>query len=241
MASYTALETLIHQRRSVRKYDQQHQFNHDSVQRALELATLSPNSSNMQLWQFHRVIDADKKAALAKICMNQNAAKTANELVVFVTTPTDWKQRAENNAKHIRDSFNGRTDKAALGAYKYYEKLIPFLYNNDRFGLYGMGRKVMSFVMGFKRPMVREVAKSDVHATLHKSSSLAAMTFMLAMTEQGYDTCPMEGFDSNKAKKLLGLPSNVDITMIISCGKRTDEGVYGERQRVENDSVIFKH
>jgi nitroreductase len=61
------------------------------------------------------------------------------------------------------------------------------------------------------------------------------------MREQGYDTCPMEGFDSVRAKQLLDLGENDEITMIISCGVRTDEGIYGDRHRVPNEEVIFTH
>ncbi|PSW20003.1 nitroreductase family protein [Photobacterium sanctipauli] len=234
-------EQLIHSRRSVRKYDQDTPFDHDAVTRSLELATLSPNSSNMQLWEFHRVVSDDKRQTLAQYCMGQNAAKTANELVAFVVTPYKWQSRAELNAAQIRSAFSGREDATAKRALKYYEKLIPFVYNNDRFGIFGAARKVLSFFMGLKKPMVREVSRSDVRVCLHKSSSLAAMTFMTAMRAEGYDTCPMEGFDSKRAKQLLGLPKGAEITMIISCGKQAEDGIYSDRHRVANDEVIFSH
>ena len=67
------------------------------------------------------------------------------------------------------------------------------------------------------------------------------MTFMYAMREKGYDTCPMEGFDSKRVRALLGLRDSDQITMIVSCGVRTDEGIYGDRQRVEMDTVIKSH
>lgn len=232
---------LIHSRRSVRKYDQNTEFDHKAVERSLELAALSPNSSNMQLWEFHRVISEDKRQQLAEICMGQNAAKTANELVAFVVTPYKWQVRAEMNAAQIRKAFDGREDATAKRALKYYEKLIPFVYRNDKFGLFGFGRKILSNILGLKRPMLREVTKSDLRVCLHKSSSLAAMTFMTAMRAEGYDTCPMEGFDSKRAKKLLELPKDAEITMIIGCGKRTEEGIYSERHRVDNKEVIISH
>ncbi|WP_064608251.1 nitroreductase family protein [Photobacterium sp. J15] len=232
---------LIHSRRSVRKYDQNTEFDHKAVERSLELAALSPNSSNMQLWEFHRVISEDKRQQLAEICMGQNAAKTANELVAFVVTPYKWQGRAEMNAAQIRKAFDGREDATAKRALKYYEKLIPFVYRNDKFGLLGFGRKILSNILGLKRPMLREVTKSDLRVCLHKSSSLAAMTFMTAMRAEGYDTCPMEGFDSKRAKKLLELPKDAEITMIIGCGKRTEEGIYSERHRVDNKEVIISH
>lgn len=195
----------------------------------------------MQLWQFHRVINNDKRQQLAELCMGQNAAKTANELVAFVITSDKWQQRTRINAAHIRETFKGREDKASKRALKYYEKLIPFIYRNDRFGILGLGRQLICAFLGRKKTMVREVSKADLRVYLHKSSSLAAMTFMIAMRAEGYDTCPMEGFDSKRAKVLLGLKSSDEITMIISCGKRTDAGIYGERQRVNKEEIIITH
>ncbi|PSU36173.1 nitroreductase family protein [Photobacterium lutimaris] len=239
--STTVFTDLIHSRRSVRKYDQSAPFDQQAVSRALELAILSPNSSNMQLWEFHRVASEEKRNQLAQYCMGQNAAKTANELVAFVVTPHKWKGRAEMNAATIRGAFEGREDATAKRALKYYEKLIPFVYNNDRFGIFGLGRKIISAFIGMKKPMVREVSKADLRVCLHKSSSLAAMTFMTAMRAEGYDTCPMEGFDSKRAKALLGLHKDAEITMIVSCGTRSEEGIYSERHRIANDEVIISH
>ncbi|MGF1777487.1 nitroreductase family protein [Vibrio nomapromontoriensis] len=241
MLQPTPLEHILNSRRSVRKYDTQAEFNHQSVEKALKLATLSPNSSNMQMWAFHRVISEDKRRQLADICMGQNAAKTANELIVVTVTPNIWQQRAKMNAETVRAAFAGREDSTTKRALKYYDSLIPTLYNNDKVGLRGVARKLFSFWIGRNKPMVREVSKEDVRVCLHKSAALAAMTFMLSMREQGYDTCPMEGFDSHRAKRLLGMDPRHEITMIISCGVRADDGVYGERHRVPMSEVVFEH
>ena len=60
------------------------------------------------------------------------------------------------------------------------------------------------------------------------------------MKAEGYDTCPMEGMDSLRVKKFLGLPRKAEVVMIIGCGPRTNEGVYSERYRVPNSEVIFE-
>ncbi|MGR5230665.1 nitroreductase family protein [Vibrio rotiferianus] len=239
--SQPSFESIVHSRRSVRKYDANAEFNHDDVAEALELTALSPNSSNMQMWEFHRVISEDKRTKLAEYCMGQNAAKTANELVVFVATTHNWKERATRNAETVRQAFKGRDDVAAKRALKYYEKLIPLVYNNDTIGFRGVARKIYSWWLGRSKPMVREVSKSDVRVCLHKSVSLAAMTFMYAMRDKGYDTCPMEGFDSKRVKELLSLRSSDQITMVISCGVRAPEGIYGDRHRVAIESVVKTH
>jgi nitroreductase len=60
---------------------------------------------------------------------------------------------------------------------------------------------------------------------------------MLAMANEGYDTCPMEGLDSRRVKRALKLPIDAQINMIISCGIRDPRGVWGDRMRVPFDEV----
>lgn len=87
----------------------------------------------------------------------------------------------------------------------YYGKVMPFLYSRC-FGLWGLVRKLLAQLIGLSRPIVRQVSEGDVRVVVHKSCALAVQTFMLAMSEAGYDTCPLEGFDSRLVKKALGLP-----------------------------------
>jgi nitroreductase len=46
-----------------------------------------------------------------------------------------------------------------------------------------------------------------------KSAALAAQNFMISMA--AVITCPMEGFDSLRVKKILNLPAAAEINMII--------------------------
>lgn len=234
-------DDIVNSRRSVRVYDQDKEFDHEAVQRSLERATLSPNSSNMQMWEFYRITTDELKEEIAENCMRQKAATTARELVLFVVRPKIWKQRAAFNLDEMKVSMKeGMDPKDKKKALSYYEKLIPILYNNDSFGgVRSVLKKVYAWYVGIKRPMVRQVTKTDVRITLHKSVSLAAMTFMYSMKSEGYDTCPMEGFDSKRIKKLLDLPKDSEISMIIGCGPAGEGGVYNKRTRVSNEEVIF--
>lgn len=87
--------------------------------------------------------------------------------------------------------------------------------------------------------MVREVGETEVRISVHKSAALASMTFMLGMKAAGYDTCPMEGFDSKRAKKLLKLSQASEICMIIGCGKGLPEGIYGDRFRLPYEELVI--
>ncbi len=74
----------------------------------------------------------------------------------------------------------------------------------------------------------------------HKTCALAAQTFMLAMANENYDTCPMEGFDSIKVKNILKLPYGAEINMVVSCGIRDEKGVWGDRMRIPFNEVYHK-
>ena len=88
--------------------------------------------------------------------------------------------------------------------------------------------------------MYRQLRNSDTRVVAHKSAALASQNFMISMAGFGYDTCPMEGFDSLKLKKLLKLNSKSEINMVIGCGIRLKEGDYGERFRIPFDDVYFR-
>ena len=61
---------------------------------------------------------------------------------------------------------------------------------------------------------------------------------MLAAKAQGYDTCPMEGFDESRVKSILGLGYKAHVVMVIGIGKADPAGIFGERYRVPRDLVI---
>jgi nitroreductase len=92
--------------------------------------------------------------------------------------------------------------------------------------------------MGLRKPMMRFGGKADQRVMVHKSCALAAQTFMLSISAEGFQSCPMEGFDAVRVKKHLNLPSGAEINMIVSVGKGTEEGVWGPRFRVPYEDVV---
>ena len=81
----------------------------------------------------------------------------------------------------------------------------------------------MILIIGLFKPIFREVRNSDMRVVVHKTCALAAENFMISMAAEGYDTCPMEGSDTWRVKKILGLPRSAEINMIVSCGIRKSE------------------
>ena len=96
-----AFQEIVEYRRSNRKFDPQIEVPEDVMQRSLERTILSPNSSNMQLWEFHWIHDRKMIEEFVPLCLGQSAAKTAKELVVFVTRRDLYKQRARWNRAQI--------------------------------------------------------------------------------------------------------------------------------------------
>jgi nitroreductase len=234
---------VVHYRRSIRHYKQQ-PIDDQKVKQCLELAALSPNSSNMQLWEFYHIIDPLILKKLGIACLNQQAATTAQQMVVFVTRQDLHRKRSKKileleTQNIIKNSPKERQEKRINDRKLYYGKLMPFLYTRF-FGLLGLIRIIMVNIIGLFRTITYQVSESDERVVVHKTCALAAQTFMLAMANEQYDTCPMEGFDSRMVKRLLHLPFGAEINMVISCGIRDDRGVWGDRMRIPFEEVYRK-
>lgn len=230
------LEQILEHRRAVRKYDKDKELDTEKVKECIRLATLAPTSSNMQLWEAYHVTDPDKLRLMAEACLGQGSARSCKQMVVFVTRQDKWKAHAKavleaNIAEIERNSPEDRKVHRIDLQKKYYAKLMPLSYKRC-FGLLGLVRKIVAQTVGLFRAIPRQVTEADMRTVVHKSCALAVQTFMLSMSEQGYDTCPLEGFDSWRVKRILGLPHDCGINMVITCGVRTEGGVRGERYRL---------
>ena len=230
-------------RRSVRVYTQD-EIDSEKVRNCLRNASIAPTSSNLQLWEFHHVSSTDLKAALSSACFDQSASKTAQQFVVFVSRKDLWRKRAKANLEFLHKGFSkGPLDekmaKRKKMATTYYSKVIPMAYI-EFFGVLGAIKYLACQIIGLFRPVYRQTRLSDMRIVAHKSTALAAQNFMISMAAIGYDTCPMEGFDSKRVKQIMNLPKSAEITMIVSCGVRDDKGVYGSQFRVPFEEVYFE-
>lgn len=236
------LEEILKYRRSVRVYKKDQPIDTERVKHCLELATLAPNSSDMQLWEFYHITQPELMAKVSEACLSQPVTSTAAQIVVFVTRQDLYRQHAKfvldfEKGNIQRNSPEERREKRIKDRELYYGKLMPFIYARF-FGLLGFFRVLLVNTVSLFRPMLLQVSECDMRVVVHKSCALAAQTFMIAMANEGYDTCPLEGLDSRRLKKLLGLPRGAGINMVISCGVRDgNKGIWGERCRLPFDEV----
>jgi nitroreductase len=225
-------EEVVRKRRSIRKYKEE-VFPEEKVMKALELAILAPNSSNVQTWNFHWVKSPDKKKKLVEACLNQSAARTASHLIAVTADGTAWRRSQKPLVNWVR-SVN-----APKIVIQYYEKLIPVTYTSGIFNLFAPFKWVTFFITGLFRPIMRgPVTNRDISDVAVKSAALACENFVLAITSLGGATCMMEGFDECRVKKLLKLNSSTRVVMVISVGYEGERGTWGPQFRLPLSEVI---
>jgi nitroreductase len=231
-----AFERVVRSRRSIRVY-QNEPIPDDIVHKCIELALLAPNSSNLQPWAFYWVKTPEKKKELAKACLGQPAATTAPVIIVVVARLHAWKR----NAQAMLELLKNQQPPAPKAVLDYYGRLVPMAYSQGPLGVLGPIKKVAVTLAGLKKPSPREpTSHSDMRVWAHKSCALACENLMLAFRAYGYDSCPMEGLDSVRVRKLLHLGEGHEVVMAISAGKRAEAGVYGPRIRFDKSQFVFE-
>ena len=194
------------------------------LDRCVDAARLAPSSSNLQPWEFVVIRDPGTRQAANAVCLDQMPAKTAPLLIALVTHRDTWRRNRDEILRVFESRGPLRPSQAA-----YYRKIIPLIYPTGPFGLVGPLKWIFSRVASLFKPTPNLMAREDVRIMAHKSTALAAATFMLALRAEGYDSCPMEGFDPWRAEALLGLPRGAEVGMFIAIGKRSDKGVWWDR------------
>lgn len=237
----TEFEKIVKERRSIRRFVKDAQYNPDIVKKCLELAILSPNSSNLQTWQFIRINKPEHLEEMSPYCMGQGAARTASELVLFVTRIDQWKENAAWNLEKVESIVKDKNNpsKQEKRGLDYYKNLIPLFYGNFPWPFKTWLRYLIVWGRTLAgKPMMRLASKTDQLIVGHKSTAIAAQTFMMAMQSEGMATCPMEGFDSRLVKKFVGLPNAAQITMIVACGVAAKDGISNPRWRKGYNEVV---
>lgn len=231
--NYKEFEKVINSRRSVRVFTND-KIPDNVIKKSLNNALVAPNSSNLQVWEIYWVRSLKSKEKLIKACLSQPAASTAKELFVFVARPDNWKR----NNQLMLDYLKNNKIKTKSVNY-YYSKITNLVYNQGLFNIIGYIKKILIFIIGFFKVIPREPTSfSDMKIWSQKTTALASQNFMLSMRAYGYDTCPMEGLDSKRVKKILNLPRKAQICMVIGAGKRDKKGIYGKQIRFDSSMFI---
>jgi len=236
VTSASEFEKVVRSRRSTRVYSDE-KIPQDVMRICLELSLLAPNSSNLQPWEFYWVRSEQKQRELARLCLGQPAASTAQELVVCVARLDTWKR----NRRMMLDEFRKSESMISDAAQQYYEQIVPLAYGQGPFYLWGPIKRLVLNLLAWRKPLPRGPAgKSDMRVWAHKSTALACENLMLSLRAFGFDSCAMEGIDERRIKRLLKLPRAAEVCMVISAGKRADNGIYGKQIRFDRSLFVFE-
>lgn len=234
--SSVEFEKVVRSRRSVRVFTEE-RIPEEEMRRCLELTLLAPNSSNLQPWEFYWVRDESKKRQLAEFCLGQPAAATAQELIVCVARLDTWKRNRQLMLKQLEDPDYHAPESALT----YYRKLVPLVYEQGPWYLLGPIKRLVFRFLALSKPMPRGPAsKADMRVWAHKSTALACENLMLSLRAFGLDSCPIEGMDEKRIRKLLRLPRAAEVCMVVAAGKRAENGIYGKQIRFDPSLFVFE-
>jgi len=187
----------------------------------LDAARRAPSSFNMQPYRFYWIGTANKRAAVAKLCMGQEPAETASALVVAVADIGSLAATSQLQVDWMRSS--GEFSEAKIRDYDRTAKIGRILFMPGPFGIFGMAKWGVFWLLNLWKVMgIPPTSRHDVFKWATKGTSLACENLMLAAEALGINTCPMEGFDGRRLSRYLGLsPRYHEIVMVIAMGKRS--------------------
>lgn len=225
----------LNARRAIREYDGT-LLPEDVMRDCLHDATLAPSSSNLQTYELYWIRDTEKKKKVADACLAQPAAVTAGELIVVVARGDLWQSHLE---KLLDIMTHGGSRPLAGPIDDYYNRMVPLLMRNDVFGFNNLMRRIFYWFKGRNEATVRTpVNRGDHRVYAHIQSSLAAQTLMLSLAAHGYESCPMGAMDNLRIRKILKLPTQAEVSMVIAAGRGKPEGLYGPRVRLAERDLI---
>lgn len=220
----------MRQRRSVRAYLPE-RIPDAALDACFDLAILAPTSHNLECWQMIDVRDTIRLQALRHLCLDQPAATSAPHLIVAVARPDLWRLGRAMMREHIQKEQADPTLPKALREFLplfelKYKLQIPFLFEDGPLHILAPFKRFLMGCRSWFKPTMRGPFGRHAQALwATKTAALACEYLMLALSAHGFDSCPMEGFDEPRVKRLLGLPRAAGIVMVIAAGRGAAGGV----------------
>ncbi len=220
------IERLIRARRATRHF-RPDPLPEGIIDRLLDAARWAPSGYNLQPTHFTVVTDPSIKPALRHACMDQAAIDQAPAVIVF----TGDRHVASH---HFEPSLQG--DRQVGSMTDEYERLlrkyVPLAFQSGPLQLNWLWKATLIPIMRLFTPVPQMPA---VHRRewITRQVMLAAMNFMLAAEAAGLNTCPMEGFDEGRVRKVLNIPRSHVVVLVIPLGYTATPGQTKSRLPLE--------
>jgi nitroreductase len=203
----------IQGRHSVRKFSQKPVEERLLVE-VLEAANRAPSSYNLQPWSFIIVRDPDLRKIMREISLNQAQVEEAPVVIVLLADTNFWR----SGYPELLDLSLAEGSIPPENATRY-RKNTRIMFDLGPFGGFGIFKAIGLQIRRYFHPTPYiPCSKAELRSYVVTQTMLAGATLMIAAKSLGLDTCPMEGFDEPRLKKLLGVPAHIVIPMIIPIG-----------------------
>ena len=103
----------LRQRRSVKRYDPNHQMSDEELRKLFQGALLAPTSFNMQNWHFVAVRDAEQKEKLCAASWNQAQVKDGSLVIVLCGDYTAHRRTdryLRNAPSEVKEALSGMVE-----------------------------------------------------------------------------------------------------------------------------------
>ncbi len=181
-------------RHACKAFDPEKKISREDLGSILEAAWLSPSSFGLEAWKFLVLESEDVRQALRPACWNQPQITDSSHVVVILAQPG----AATPDTPYIKGNFE-RKD------------LSP--------------KAVAAYMKKYSYHMETEVfPRMSAYAWSSKQCYIALANIMTAAAALGIDSCPMEGFEKDKAEKALSIDTRTfEIAVIVALGYRLNE------------------
>lgn len=101
MTTTKPVKQIMHERKSVRKYNANTTISRETIMQLLEDATSSPSSSNMQPWRFIVIDDKEIQKNINIFSFNQEQIETASAIIAVIGDTEMYLNAEEIYAKNV--------------------------------------------------------------------------------------------------------------------------------------------
>lgn len=193
-------------RHACKRFEAGKEIPEEAFDTILEAGRLSPSSFGMEPWRLLVIRSESMRAVLKPHCWNQNQITECSELVVFTTD----NGAVRSGSDYVKTMFARRgLDEETTAAYvkRYAHYLAPI-----------------------------ECDEKLLENWTAKQCYIMAANMMTCAASMQIDSCPIEGFDKEDVEKVLTLPSDHSVALIVAFGYRLNP--QGERARLQREEII---
>lgn len=180
---------IVLKRRAVNFFDPDRDVPEDLLRVVVEEAAKAPSGFNLQPWKLLVLRDQKIKQQVRAVAWDQAKITEAPVVLAVLADRAGWKAGNATFEKVFEDSV--RVGRFTADQHDTFAETTKNLYGSD-------GEHELAFAV--------------------KNTAFFAMSLMYAASNHGLQTHPMDGFDSDGVKKVLHVPDNYWIPLLLAVG-----------------------